>query len=166
MWSYTFADYDHFTAGTNAVSPRPNWQSLSFDVNVPISTTPPLNEYDYNAFEFSLWKQFGTDVLIKSNINNWLVCSPDVGSFVDWQYGAINCKIARRISEASCEDGSPPTHFDKGVSSCGPLLRRNGAYYYFDSCSGINFPTHDPCGENNDNGLKNVKNPHGNIFLR
>ena len=78
----------------------------------------------------------------------------------------MNCKIARRVSEVSCANGSPPTHFVRDASSCGPLLRRGAAYYYFDSCSGINFPTHDPCGENQDNGLKNVKNPHGNSFVR
>jgi len=65
VWSYTFTDYDHFTAGTNAVSRRPNWQSLSCDVNVQISNTPPLNEHDYNTLNFSLWKQFGTEIFLK-----------------------------------------------------------------------------------------------------
>ena len=82
VWSYTFTDYIPFTAVTNAVSPRPNWPSGKPDVNVPISTTTPLNEQDYNASEFSLWKQFGSEMLIKSNINNWLVCSPGSGSLV------------------------------------------------------------------------------------
>ena len=86
VWSYTFTDYDHFTAGTKVVGRRPNWQSLSFDVNVQISTTPPLNEHDYNAFDFSLWKQFGTEIFFKSNINNRLVCSPDVGRLAVRRY--------------------------------------------------------------------------------
>ena len=31
---------------------------------------------------FSLWKQIGRQILIKSNINNWLVCHPGPGSLV------------------------------------------------------------------------------------
>ena len=82
VWSYTFTDYNNFKAKTNAVSPRPKWPSGKLDGSVPISTTAPLNEQDYNALEFSLWKQFGSEILIKSNINNWLFCSPGSGSLV------------------------------------------------------------------------------------
>lgn len=165
MWSYTFTNYKQFNAGSNAVTPRPNWQTTNFPYHAPISTTPPLDEQDYNAFDFLLWKQFGRQILVKSNINNWLVCSPEEGSLVDWQTGTINCKITRRISEIACLDSSPPTHFVRG-SRCGPMLKRENAYYYFVSCVGENWPTHDPCGQNNNNGLKNVKNPHGNILIR
>ena len=38
--------------------------------------------------------------------------------------------------------------------------------YYYDGYTGTHWPTHDPCGENKGNQLKNVGNPHGNIFLR
>ena len=72
VWSYSFTNYSHFNSKSNAITPRPNWPVRS-EVDVPISTTPPLNETDYNAMNFSLWKQLGRQVLIKSNINNWLV---------------------------------------------------------------------------------------------
>ena len=168
MWSYTFTDYEHFTAGTNAVSPRPNWHTENPDVDVVISTSPPLNEQDYNAFNFSLWKQFGTEILIKSNINNWLVCSPGDGSFVDQTSGSVSCKVVKRIT-GICPDRLPPTRFKRGYSTCGPMFdggSPNTHSYYFDGCTGINFPTHDPCIQNQDNGLKDVKNPRGNVFIR
>ena len=38
---------------------------------------------------FSLRKQLGRQVLIKSNIKNWLVCHPGNGSLVDWQEGDV-----------------------------------------------------------------------------
>ena len=168
VWSYTFTDYEHFKAGTNAVVPRPNWRTDNAGVNVTISTTPPLNEHDYNAFEFSLWKRFGTEIFIKSNINNWLVCSPNGGSFVDWRRGSVDCKIVNHITDAECQDGSPPTRFQPGMPLCGPFFDRGpwAFYYYFDGCPGNGFPAHDPCGQTQDNGLKNVKNPHGNVFVR
>ena len=55
------------------------------EVDVPIATTPPLNETDYNAMNFSLRKQLGRQVVIKSNIKNWLACHLGNGSLVDWQ---------------------------------------------------------------------------------
>ena len=83
MWSYTFTKYNNFKDKANAITPRPNC-SVKPQVDVPISTTPPLNETDYNAMNLSQWKQLGRQVLIKSNINNWLVCHPGTGSLVDW----------------------------------------------------------------------------------
>ena len=169
VWSYTFTDYEQFTAATNAITPRPNWPTESTQVNVSISVTPPLNEHDYNAFEFSLWKQFGREFLVKSNINNWLVCSPREGSFVDWSRGRVDCKIVKNITEAACQDASPPSRFQMGLPNCGPFLDKgvySSLYYYFDSCTGRAFPAHDPCGSKQDNGLKSVKNPHGNVFIR
>ena len=59
------------------------------EVDVPIATTPPLNETDYNAMNFSLRKQLGRQVLIKSNIKKWLACHPGNGSLVDWQEGDV-----------------------------------------------------------------------------
>ena len=76
MWSCTFTDYENLWTNGNAVTPRPSWPA-SPDVDIPISTTPPLNENetDHNAMEFPLWRQFGKEFLIKNNINNWVVCA-------------------------------------------------------------------------------------------
>lgn len=94
MWSYSFTNNVDFKAHSNAVTPRPNWQ-VTPEVNVPISTTPPLNETNFNAMNFSLWKLLGRQILIKSNINNWLVCHPGTGSLVDWQEGEVSCKVVK-----------------------------------------------------------------------
>ena len=50
VWSYTFTDYNHFTAHSNAITPTPNWQ-VRYEVNVPVSTTASLNETDVGRSE-------------------------------------------------------------------------------------------------------------------
>ena len=44
--------------------------------------------------------------------------------------------------------------------------RWNGTFYYFNSYTGKNWLTHDPCGRNRLNQKKNVLDPNGNIFIR
>lgn len=97
VWSYTFTNYERLGTGANAVTPRPEWPAGS-NVNVPISTTPPSHETDYNAVKFSLWKQLGREFLVKSNVNNWVICSPYTGSLVEWQQGNIICKIVKHVT--------------------------------------------------------------------
>lgn len=167
MWSHTFTDYDSFQSKTNAVTPRPEWPA-SAEVDVPVSATPPLNETDYNAMEFSLWRQFGRSFLIKSNINNWNICSPEAGSLVEWRPGSVACSIAKRVNDILCPDGPPPSTFLSGWK-CGPPFKGGqggNLYYYFDGCTATHWPTHDPCGDNQDNHVTNAENPHGNIFVR
>ena len=167
VWSYTFTNYSKFTDHANAITPRPNW-SVKPQVDVPISTTPPLNETDYNAMNFSLWKQLGRQVLIKTNINNWLVCHPGTGSLVDWQEGSVSCQIVKRVAD-KCTGTPAPTKFAPSQGN-GPMFYSTGywnsTYYYFDGYTGKNWPTHDPCGRNSGKNLKNVVDPHGNIFIR
>ncbi|KAL9960234.1 hypothetical protein ACROYT_G033665 [Oculina patagonica] len=137
-------------------------------VDVPISTTPPLNETDYNALNFSQWKQFGRQVLIKSNINNWLICHTGTGSLVDWQEGSVSCQIIKRVTD-TCNDTLAPYRFTPS-QGYGPKFYSSSyggsAYYYFDSFTSNHWPTHDPCGTTLKNQLKNVANPHGNIFIQ
>ena len=168
VWSYSFTNYSHFNSKSNAITPRPNWPVRS-EVDVPISTTPPLTETDYNAMNFSLWKQLGRQVLIKSNINNWLVCDPGSGSLVDWQEGDVNCTIIKHVTDPSHE--VVPSKFSPDQQNrYGPLFyvsEHSGSfYYYFDGYTGQHWPTHDPLGTNSPNQKKNVPDPHGNIFIR
>ncbi|KAJ7376712.1 hypothetical protein OS493_033336 [Desmophyllum pertusum] len=167
VWSYTFTNYNPFRDKSNAITPRPNWQ-VNSNVNVPISTTPPLKETDYNAMNFSQWKQLGRQVLIKSNINNWLVCHPGTGSLVDWQEGDVSCQIVKHVTD-TCKDKSAPSKFSPSPGY-GPMFYTsryfNSTYYYFDGFTGNHWPTHDPCGKNQGNHVKNVVSPHGNIFIR
>ena len=164
MWSYTFTNYSHFKDKSNAITPRPNWP-VNSKVNVPISTTPPLNETDYNAIRFSLWKQLGKQVLIKSNINNWLKCDPGKGSLVDWKSGNVSSQFIRQVTER-CEYRPAPSRF-AATGNYGPKFKTTEKmYYYFDGYKGENWPTHHPRGRNQGNHVKNVVYPRGNIFIR
>ena len=163
MWSYTFTDYSRFQSSSNAITPRPNWP-VDPPVDVPISTTPPLSETDYNAINFSQWKQLGRQVLIKSNINNWLICYPGTGSLVDWQDGSISCQLAKYVTD-TCKGSAPPATFI-ARPEYGPRFTASAIYYSFEGYKGKYWPTHDPCGTNQGNQVKNVANPHGNIFIR
>ena len=171
VWSYTFTDYEFFMAGTNAVTPRPNWP-VRHRNEVPISTTPPMSETDYNAMDFSLWKQLGRQVLIKSNVNNWLICSPVTGSLVDWQEGSVSCQIVKRVTDKCLEASAPSSVSPDERLRCGPLFLSTSfwvdGYYYFDGCTRKDWPIHDPCGITSAQWtyLQNVANPHGNIFVR
>ena len=169
VWSYSFTNYSHFNNKSNAITPRPNWPVRS-EVDVPISATPPLNETDYNAMNFSLWKQLGRQVLIKSNINNWLVCHPGDGSLVDWQVGDVNCTMIKQVPDDPSNTLVPSLFLPNKSQSYGPLFSLSGrwetVYYYFDGYTKDHWPTHDPSGTNSPKQMKNVVNPHGNIFIR
>ena len=165
VWSYTFTNYIQFTQKSNAVTPIPNWPVDPSVVGVPISTTPPLSETDYNAVDFSHWKQLGGQVLIKSNINNWLTCHPGTGSLVDWQDGSITCHIAKYVTD-TCNGTVPPARLFLSLPYGPRFMSSTQNYYYFDGSTGNHWPTHDPCGANNANHVKKVANPHGNIFIR
>ena len=73
-------------------------------MHVPVSATPSLNETDYKTTDYNLTQEkLGRQILIKSNINNWLVCDPRNGSVVDWQEGDINCSIIKHVTSPSHE---------------------------------------------------------------
>ena len=80
VWSYTFTDYKNFQSNRNSVTPRPTWTASG--ANTRLSTTVPLSETHYEAMDFALWRTIGNQVLIKSNINNWIACQEGSGSFV------------------------------------------------------------------------------------
>jgi len=160
VWSYTFTAYSSFLTRPNAVTPRPTWTPNKG--NTRVSTTAPLSETHYEAINFDLWRTIGNQTLIKSNINNWIVCSEDTGSIVREKAGSINCTLVKQVSE-QCP-GVVPTSLE--MINVGLLLTSTSTYYYFDSSTNHDMPTHDPCGKNQENQLKGVANPHGNIFIR
>jgi hypothetical protein len=143
VYSYTFTNYSSFKSASNAITPRPNWPA-SF-ANVPISTTPPLNESSLGAVDWNLWKNIGKEFMVKSNINDWIVCQPNGGSLVTRTQGSMNCQNIKIVATAC--NGVVPYRID--WSSRGPYL-----------------PTHVPCGKNRVNYKKGVSNPGGQIYLR
>jgi hypothetical protein len=161
VYSYTFTNYNSFTSGSNAVNPRPNWPASS--ANVPISTTPPLSESSLGAVDWNLWKSIGKELMIKSNINDWIVCQPNGGSLVTKTQGSMSCQNIKNVATA-CSGVAPKGMF---WGSFGPNLRISSSYYYdFDGGTGGNWPTHDPCGKTGKNQKKGVSNPGGQIYLR
>ena len=160
VWSYTFTDYSSFTSNKNAVTPRPTWTASN--ANTRVSTTVPLSETHYEAMDFTLWRTIGNQALIKSNINNWIACKEGTGSIVRQEAGSLSCKLVKQVSQ-QC-GGVVPKSFN--LDSYGPYLTSGSTYCYFDSYTGGGWPVHDPCGSTNNNQLKGVANPHGNIFIR
>lgn len=159
VYSYTFTDYAHFKSASNAVTPRPSW--LAGSSNVRVSKTVPLSETQYEAMDFALWSSIGKETLIKSNINNWFACKERTGSIVKQNQGSIHCKLVKQFAK-NC--GSAAPNFWKFYAT-GPSFN-GGQFYYFDGSTKSNWPTHDPCGRYRADHLKNVQNPHGNIFIR
>ena len=161
VWSYTFTAYLSFMNSSNAVTPRPSWTSSG--PNTPVSTTVPLNETDFEASNFSLWHTIGTEFLIKSNINNWIACKEGTGSLVKFKEGSVACKLFKKVNLGP---DVVPQLFRSFTYYHGPYLSRSSFYYYFDGSTNGCWPTHDPYGTGNDSQLKDVANPHGNIFVR
>ena len=159
-YSYTFTNYNSFTSSSNAVTPRPNWPASG--ANVPISTTRPLSESSLGAVDWNLWKDIGKEFMVKSNINDWIVCQPSGGSIVSKKEGSLSCQNVKNVASA-CSGVAP-----NKISwySYGPHIDASSLYYYFDGNPRSNWPTHDPCGKNSQNHKKGVSNPGGQIYLR
>ena len=164
VWSYTFTNYNQFDDNSNAVTPVPTWPATN--VNVNRSTTPPTHEYSLGALEFGLWKSIGKEFLIKSNINNWIACSPNTGSLVDWATGFIRCRNLKNIGPAQC-NGKVPEKVN--IFAIGPRLRRDedrSMTYHFEGSTDSDWPVHDPCGSNSLNQKTGVELPGGNVYIR
>ena len=104
VYSYTFTNYNSFGLWSNAVTPRPNWPASG--ANVPISTTPPLSESSLGAVDWNLWKDTGKEFLVKSNINDWVVCQPNGGSIVTKKQGSLSCQNIKNVATA-CSGSAP-----------------------------------------------------------
>ena len=93
VYSYSFTNYNSFEARRNAVTPRPNWPAPK--ANVLISTTPPLSESSLGALDWKVWKDVGEEFMVKSTVNDWIVCEPNGGSIITKQGGQLVVRISR-----------------------------------------------------------------------
>ena len=160
VYSYIFTNYNSFGSSSNAVTPRPNWPASG--ANVPISATPPLSESSRGAVDWNLWKDIGKEFMVKSNINDWVVCQPSGGSIVTKTAGSLSCQNVKNVATA-CSGVAP---YRIIWYSRGPSVHGSSFYYYFDGDTRGNWPTHDPCGKDSQNHKKGVSNPGGQIYLR
>jgi len=172
VYSYTFTNFKHFDTLANALTPRPNWNPKVGDT--PISTTPPRSETDYNAMDFKLWKEIGSEFMVKSNVNNWISCVDGSGSLVNWINGSVKCKLVKNYT-GMCPNVVPDTFATVFPGeSAGPLLYISSTvksssvktYYCFSSSTDGSYPTHDPCGKDSGFVYLHPSNPHGNIYIR
>ena len=163
VYSYTFTNYTTFDSGSNAVTPVPNWPLGG--LTVAISTNNPLGEGDYNAMEFNQWKTIGQEFLIKSTINNWVACLPGSGHILDWQPGALSCRLIAIVSSVCAAVPDQWGIMNNGIyllSGCPSC-----AVYVLDGNTvGPNWPAHDPCGNNSPQHVHNVSEPRGNLYIR
>lgn len=125
--------------------------------------------------DFKLWKLIGHQFMVKSNINHWIVCTEGEGSLVEYKKGSLNCRVVKIIA-AACQNVAPDEIrllTKEAAGNYGPHLWNTKSptwlktYYYWESSTQSgNWPTHDPCGQNGLSHVKNVQNPHGNIYIR
>ena len=171
MWSYKFTNYADFDSTSNAVTPVPNKFKQVYSTDVPDSTIIPLQEDQFDAADFQLWKEIGSDFLIKSNVNHWVACSPGVGSFVEWLTGSVSCQVVKVVAQTCPSDA--PAHFSTSRGTSGPLLQMYDddedwpLYYYFDGKTTKSWPSHDPCGtDSRQPGVQGVAEPRGSVYVR
>ena len=160
VYSYTFTNYSSFDSKSNAVTPRPNWPTP--DANVPISTTPPLGESSLGAVDWNVWESIGQEFMIKSTINDWIVCQPNDGSIVAEKDGSINCDNIKNMATACSGVAPDRLRWWQG----GLTFYASQIYYKLLGNTNKSWPTHDPCGEGKPNHKKGVNNPGGQIYLR
>ena len=163
VYSYAFTNYSSFSTSSNAVTPRPNWPACK--ANVPISTTPPLNESSLGAVEWNVWKDIGKEFMVKSNINDWVVCQPSNGSIVTKKSGSLNCQSTKNVA-TDCNGVAPKRIFWWPRGPALSLSNTYSHYYFFNVGTDYSWPRHDPCGTGGKNHKKGVSNPGGQIYLR
>ena len=163
VWVYGFTNYNNFANNNNAVTPQPTW-GFDGSNSTPTSNVIPTSLTTPGAMDFPQWQKVGSEFLVTSTINHWVQCTPGTGSLVTLTAGTVSCQIAKVVA-TKCTTTVPTnvTRFNTG-----PSLTRGGTnfYYFFDSSVGANWPTHDPCGQNQTNQLQGVVNPGGAIYVR
>ena len=162
VWSYGFTDYNNFQSPGNAVTPIPSSGWTTGATNVNISKTIPLNPDAHGAMEFTLWQRIGAEFMVRSNINNEIMCTPGTGSVVEAKSGTVTCTLINDVVQNGCKE--VPNRYDMGPA--GPDLNGNSSMYYWDGITTINWPTHDPCALNQANHKPGVVNPGGQLYLR
>jgi hypothetical protein len=163
VYSYTFTNYGSFMANSNAVTPRPDWGYPTSN-GTPVSTTTPTSPIGPGgAMSFSRWRDIGSELLVTSTINNWIRCTPGAGSLVTLTQGSITCEVVNIVVNM-CTTTTPNRVTTSNAN--GPSLNANDFYYFFDGSTTGNWPTHDPCGNNQPNQLTGVADPRGAIYVR
>ena len=101
--------------------------------------------------------------MVKSTVNDWIVCQPNGGSIVTKQDGSVSCENIKNVATA-CSGVVPD---EVKWQPRGLALRvSKQSFYYFDGSTDGAWPVHDPCGVGKTNHKKGVSSPGGQIYLR
>ena len=146
------------------MTPSPNWSYEPSNQERPISTRSPSSESEKGSVDFGLWKELGSDILLKNNVNNWITCSENGGSLVDMRSGPISCNVTKVVVEGQCE-GVVPFVVEKHGASVS-LSAQGGMYYNFYTGDSSSWPVSDPCGDGGQRQLTNVEEPGGWLYVR
>ena len=92
-----------------------------------MSTTPLFNESSLRAVDWKLWKEIEEEFMVKSTINDWLVCPPNGGSMVAKKEGFINRENIKNVSTAC--SGVVPHNVRWGTR--GPMVSDETAKKYY-----------------------------------
>ncbi|MEO8550942.1 MAG: fibrinogen-like YCDxxxxGGGW domain-containing protein [Kofleriaceae bacterium] len=168
VWVYGFTNYDHYTQGSNAVSPRPTWGIPL--TGTPTSTTIPTSPTTTGALDFPKWASLGDEVLATSDINHWVKCQPGAGSVVTKTEGSLTCQMVKVVVTGVCTT-TVPSYWGQsdpaGVGFYTSSTSLLSTYYFYEGLTATNnWPTHDPCGTNAANQKDGVPNPHGQLWIR
>ena len=142
VWAYTFTYFSSFSSYSNYITPWPAMPNRAY-ATVPVSTTPPQNTTDFNALNFTLWKDIGSNFTVTSNINHWISCSPGTGSLVAFKGGSIKCHNVRNVSQR-CLGNAPSRVAFARIAVFGLSSQIGGIFYRFKAVRRYQ-PVHDPC---------------------
>ena len=129
VYSYTFTlkPFATMAGQAQAVTPQPDWsQNAVSNIHTPVSTTPPASETDYAAMKFNLWRSIGQEILIKSNLNHWISCTPAGGNLLTWTPGILYCGVVKNVS-SQCP-GTAPSRLV--IYTCGPVFKKGNIHLY------------------------------------
>jgi hypothetical protein len=168
VWVYGFTNYNQFTSGANAVTPRPTWGTPSGAGTTPTSTTVPTSTTTTGALDFAKWVDLGDEVMATSDINHWVKCQPGTGSVVTKTEGSITCQMVKTVPNV-CLTTVPAYWGQSDPAGVGFYLSSNlhATYYFYEGyTTTMNWPTHDPCGANQANQINDASTPHGQLWIR
>ena len=151
-------------------------------LSVTLSNSNENEEYfhfsdltDFGAMDYSLWQYLGREFLIKSNINDWLICKSKSNVTIfepiekrqNYAYYPVTCRNIKDVTP-KCDQNVPDALVwtEYGLSLI--VLKRQfvrGIFYSWDT-EGTGWPVHDPCATTRQKHNKAVANPFGTIFIR
>ena len=104
--------------------------------------------------------------MVKSNINDWVVCQPNGGSIVEEKSGSVSCQNIKNVMTVC--SGAPKVIY---WWSIGPALRSTSFfsydyYYFFEGNTGKKWPMNDPCGKSDPNHKESETLVDKSIFVR